>query len=220
MKLKITNRSDWPDWFVRPVCRWIVSRAKITRDYEIELPKVTDPRMWAGRAGSRHQRSRIHRRLTPSSGWPWQVRYWRYQWSRPYLLANRIEAFVYLVSHEAAHATIGNPGRFRKPNGRCDDALMESACETFAQGTVDAFRLSWPAVLRHRVIAAARKHRASKRVKKSRRADPSPKLAHAQGLLDKWQSKLKRAQTAIKKYRRQVKYYEGRVAARGQGRKR
>lgn len=213
MKLTVINRSKWPEWFVRPVCRWIASRAEIKWEYTLTLVGCSDRSMLAGRGARRRSRVRIHRRFKPSGGWPYMTKYWRYKWSRQYALHNRIEAFVDIVAHEMYHATGGHPDRFTR-NGRCDDQSMEMACERFAEATVEAFRLEWASRLKPAAKAALRASRAKAKAIKKSRSDPSPKLTAAQKKLIEWQRRAKAAANRVKKYQRKVRYYEGRLAAR------
>lgn len=212
MKLTIVNRSGWPDWFVKPVARWIAARAGIDRAYQLNLVGTRDTRRLAGRAWGHCSRVRVHRRFSPHGGWPYTTKYWKYKWSFTYQLHNRLEAFVDIVAHEMFHATGGHPSKFRK-DGRTDVASMEMACERFSKATVEAFRVEWPA-LRAKCIAELRRDRDRRKAKVIAKSDPTPKLDRAAKNLANWQRKAKLAATKIKKYKQQVRYYEGRVAAK------
>ena len=191
--LKIKNNSQWPDWFVRPVCKWIVGRAGIACDYTIVLPAVTSKTMIAGRAYPSRwiQRIRIARRFQPAGGFPYTTTYWKYKWAFKYQLHNRLEAFVDIVAHEACHQTDGDPSRFESPSGvgpyairptRIDRAGMEMVCERFSRDTVEEFRRIWKTDLRPRVVAARRKasdsiRESKRRGRAQRNRKPSTKLA-------------------------------------------
>ena len=210
-KLTIINRSSWPDFFVRPICEWIIDRAGITWDYTITLPRVASRSMFAGRAGKRRQRTRINRRFRPHDAkWPYLTKYWRYKWSPGYLLYCRLETFVDLVSHEACHATAGSPDKFIV-NGRVNCARMEMTCERFSKATVEAFRIAWPDHLKAKVWKLARKHRREAKRRVVQKYDPSTKLLWAQQMLAKWVRQEKAAANRVKKYRRQCAYYQRQV---------
>jgi hypothetical protein len=233
VKLKIINRAKWPEWFVKPICRWIVRRAgvgKFRRDYTIELASFRRRDCFAGRAYGYKQRTRINRRMHV----PHVARYRDYKDAHAFRCETRMEAFVYIVAHEAYHDGAGRPDARRKinPNSdRRDKKWMEFNCEWFARDTVREFRKLWAVKFRPLLFASARKRhqtRASKRRKPIKISDApavmeliaatNPKLIKARADLARWQRKLKLATGKVRKYKRRVTYYERReglpVAAR------
>ena len=143
--ITLVNRSGWPDWFARPVVRWVAGLAGIKEPHTLVLVGTSDRLHLAGRyyAGRRYIRVRIHRRWQPKGGFPFTTTYWRYRWAMKYPLTNRLEGFVDIVAHECFHATGGHPSKFGS-----DKAAMEMACESFSKATVERFRREWPTVLR------------------------------------------------------------------------
>ena len=226
LRLKIVNRSKWPDGFLRVVCRWIGERAGVPPGYCFEFPSFADWHSYGGRGGDYGQRTRMNRRFMSSrkvggkSPWPYRFREDRFAWSaKDHLMANRIEAFVYLVAHEAYHSTGGHPKNFRVRPGRCDNASMEFRCNKFAWETVLAFRDAWPK-LKTKVRAAMRADADAVRRVKDRKAtarSPDGKLVRVLANLSNWERKLKFAQNKVAGYKRKARYYQGRVAAKTKG---
>ncbi|MEI8197699.1 MAG: hypothetical protein WCI73_17530, partial [Phycisphaerae bacterium] len=102
---------------------------------------------------------------------------------------------------------------YQEANGKHDAAGMEFHCNARGYRIMEAFHAAWPR-LRPLVWAAMREERGKKRRKAKARHDPSPKLALAQEHLTDWQRRQKAATNRVRKYLRQVRYYQGRLAAR------
>jgi hypothetical protein len=140
----------------------------------------------------------------------------RFQWSREETYRSRLEFLIGLMAHEAHHATKGHPKHFLR-NDRVNRAEMEFRCNEAAQRAVADFHDDWPRLL-PAIRTAMRRDRNRNKDReaklKQKRLDPDLKLAKAQAQLKRWQAKHKTATTKLKKYRRMVKYHEGRVAAR------
>jgi hypothetical protein len=237
---RIKNTSDWPDEFVRVVVPWILKAAGISRDkyYEavIRAPRSSyDPgwrklgsasrRLWWGRGGESGQTSYVGRhgyrqdevRVSTDS---------RMKHATPHSLVGPLEVFVYLIAHEAYHATKGKPGKFLK-NGKINAASMEWWCNHWAYQTVEKFREEWPTRLRPKVKAALRKKHNARRAKRraadrvvaarEHRATDQYRLKLAQRHLRDWQRKRKLAATKIKKYREQIRHLDRKAAKKGAG---
>ncbi len=207
--LSITNRSQWPDWFVKPVALWIRDRAGIAINYNLILPSYSKMHVFCGRGWSYKSRCRIHRRFTPTLGWPYTDKYWRYAWSFTHQLENRLEAFVHLVAHEMFHATGGSRAKWGS-----DVQGMEMACQRFGRDTVLEFRKAWPA-MKAKCKQKMRDSRQRQVKKKQAKSDPSMKFLDAQAAFERWNKKAKLAATKMKKYRRRMNYYSTRAAAAG-----
>ena len=223
LALTIKNKSAWPDGFVRIVSRWIVKRAGIQWPYEIDLPATGKYRRyrnsWHGRGWRHRQRSVMNRRN--SCSFPYTIKDQRFQWSATHEVNNRLELWVYLIAHEAYHALPESRDR-REPGSRKSQSRSsdEYKANEFANAAVAAFRVEWPKALKARTRRAIRADRDKAIRAKERKASargPQTRLARAQANMANWERKAKRARTAIKKYRRQVRYYEGRVAAPPKG---
>jgi len=211
-KLTVTNRSEWPSPAIKVLAEWIVKEAGIAWDYSI-LVRSCRSQTWGGRGGRRSQRIWFDRRYR--ADWPLHHKDHRFGWSHVQEYRTRMEVLVMLIAHEAYHATGGHPERF-KSGDRINRASMEYRCNKFADETIVKLRVEWPA-LRCRIYKAMRLDRQKQATVRQRKADargPERKLQLAQQNLTKWESKAKRVQTALRKYRRKVKYYEGRMAAK------
>ncbi|MCC6323000.1 MAG: hypothetical protein IT438_16370 [Phycisphaerales bacterium] len=193
MSLTIVNRSQWPNWFVKPVCNWIVRRAGIDWDYQITLPSYANTKDLCGRGWRQGQRSRINRRIQPPGGWPWYRPYYPYTWSAKREMRNRVEAFVHLIAHEAWHAIDHHPDR----------QTDEMNAERFGDECVEAFREWWP-VARARIMAGLRADR-QRRVLAKIGPTPDDKMAKAESMLAAWERKRDAAERRCAKYRRKIR---------------
>ncbi len=219
MSIQIINRSQWPTPALKVLAQWVASRAGIEKDRPYELTfRSTDRTDWYHGTGNRYRQAvYLNRRFQPASGsWPMTRTDHRFKWATEELYQSRLELLVGLIAHETHHAMGGHPDHFRK-GMRTDKAAMEFRCNRIAQETVAAFRVEWPC-LRAKIKRAMRTDRDRRKARieklRARRADPRPKLVSARTMYKKWQGKAKLAATKMKKYRRQIQYYEGRAAAK------
>lgn len=208
--LNITNRSQWPYWFVVPVCEWIARRVGLPDDVtEYRVLLKSTKRRWGfrGRAHIGSTQITLHRRLTPPHGWPYEHRYPRYRWFQTCAMRCRLEVFVYVVAHEMGHSVgDGRPGRVRLPDGRLDAATMELACERLAAEVLDDFRREWKHRLRARVAKLARQHHAE-----AKASSPEAKLADAEASVRQWRRKLRMATTMVRRHQRRAHYYASKL---------
>ena len=249
-KITIENRSEWPTPALEVICPWIAKEAGITWDYHF-LIRDCKSMTWGGRGGKNSQRlwldrhyNRVgivwsgpgERRLfkigkNPKPLWPLTNKDHRFKWSDTQTYRTRLELLVFLLAHEACHATSGHPNEYKDranpedvhigiARDRIDRAGMEFHCDAKGYRIMQKFHDEWPR-LRPLIYAAMRKIRQKKLAKRAKflaaRQDFSGKQEHAQELLKKWQSRRKAADTKVKKYLRQLRYYqrkiEGRMAA-------
>jgi len=222
MKTCIINRSAWPTPALKVLCGWLLTNAAFDSGqvpYTFVFRSTRTIHTWRGRGSSHGQTITLSRRFQPREGWPWRLRDHRFKWACEEVYRSRLEVLVGLMGHELEHAMEGRPQRFLT-NGRIDRARMEFHCNQAGQRAVEALRRDWP-VLRTRIKRALhdeRRHRsAAKLASHARCHDPERKLVHAQQKLKQWGARLKLAQTKVRRYRRQVAYYERRAAAKGPG---
>jgi hypothetical protein len=219
MQIRIINRSAWPTPALGVLCRWLCKLAAFDNGksgYTFVFRDTRNTAVWRGRGALHKQTITMHRHFQPPSGWPWRARDPRFQWATEEVYRNRLEALVGLMGHELGHAMDGRPELFEK-NGRVDRARMEFRCNRAGQRAVEALRRDWP-LLRSAIQRVLRRGHARAAVAQAaargRRYDPERKLVHAQQMLKQWSAKLKLAQTKIRRYRKQVAYYERRAAAK------
>lgn len=198
------------------LCRWICTRAGITWPYTVWLRHAN------GRVGGRGWRNRQKTWYDCRFGkWPGTIRDTRWAHSPTQIINSRLEHLVFILAHEAAHATIGHPNKFFRKERighsklRFDEEAMEFACNRFGMETVEALRKEWPARLRAQVYEACRADRRKRKDKSEQKRDPNLKLQRAQANLDRWLRRQKLVNTKIRRYKKAVIYYEGRVAAFG-----
>lgn len=216
MALEIVNRSVWPTAAIRIIARWVCRREKLgtrSQPYKI-LVRSTKRNTWGGRGGRREQRIVIHRRYSPPHGWPYDHTDPRFKHATTHRLNSRVELLVYLLAHEAHHATGGRPSEYARscPSGsRVDKASMEFDCNLAAYRAVRAFRMDWSR-LRPQILAAVRKDRSKKTGHIKRLSSEFTKLRAAEQTVKRWERKLKLAQTKVKKYRKKVGHYRSKAA--------
>ena len=212
--IRIINRSDWPDWAIEDIGFWIAKRAGITWDYKILLKNSKKLSSWAGR-GNTHQQKIILPRRFPGKfskdikRWPYAIVENRYKDAGYFIVKTRLELLIFLMAHEAHHACGGNPRHWQtKGNGRTNNKEMEIDCNDEGAIAVQEFRLAWPKFMA-KWRAKLKKH--------SQDAKPEAVIEKKHALIAckilTWEKKAKRANTALKKYRRQLLRYETKLAA-------
>lgn len=219
LRVTIRNRSDWPDEFANVVVPWVCAQAGIDRPYFVDLWPSSGH--WSGRGGWDHQTTLIGRRYYK----PDEVhehKDHRFKHHDEHVMTGNIEAFVYIVAHEAFHATEGHPDKFTK-NGRCDKVSMEWWCDHWAYRVVKKFRTEWPKTLRRQVASNFRRSIRARRTRERQhlkrladakhRLSDEYKLATARKLLKQWETKRKLASTKVRKYRQRVRYYDRKAAS-------
>jgi len=218
MSIIVVNHSPWPTSALRVLAKWIAEREGLgeARAYTFTF-RNTRRMQYRGSGTPFGQTITMHRRFDPvTRAWPFRTKDHRFQWSTEEVYRSRLELLVGIMAHEAHHATAGHPRFFRK-NGRLDRATMEFRCNRAGQEAVEALRKDW-LTLRAQIRGSMRRdrnrHIAAQERAVVRRADSTPKLLHGQTMLKRWQARLKLAGTKVKRYRRQVVYYEGRAAAK------
>jgi len=233
LDIDIINRSAWPGWFLAPLCQWVAERAGIKpreikghdacrvppgprADYTITFKRAVRPSYWRGmNYGRRACNLTYHRRGTGC-----KTKDHRFQWGPTYDIRPGIEMLVYLMAHEMYHSTGGHPDLYRLPSGRTNRDLMEHRCNEFGAQTVAAFRAEWPE-FRARLLSQLRAGLARRKRRVAVAADraasvatPDARLDRKRALLKRWESKAKRAGTAIRKLRRSIAAIERRAAAK------
>lgn len=212
-KLEIINRSSWPDGFINIIAPWIIKRAGITSTYHITLRRATYKRTWRGRCASHWQTLCCHRRVYRPNELV-ENKDSRFVWSAEQKWSGPIETLVFLMAHEAWHATGGHPRHFRN-KGRTDAASMEYRCNKFGIEAVEAFRAEWPTLKLkvRREIQRLKCRKIKAKASKAAKRGPNHKLALAQSNLDNWNRKLRFAENKVKAYQRKVKLFQCRQRA-------
>ena len=191
-RITVINKSRWPTPAIEIIAKWVARAAGITWDYKVTLSDRGHG--WNGHGAKHFQRSyfardfnrRRHGKPTIMPGlWPYSNKDHRFQWSENQTFRTRLELLVFLLAHEAVHATSGHPNEYRE-KGRTDKAGMEFHCDTRGYRIMQKFHEAWPTI-RPLVYAAMRKSRDMKLRKAKARHDPFPKLALSQEHLTDWQ---------------------------------
>lgn len=204
--MKLVNKSDWPDWFVQPLFRWLWRnlnrKDQHAPNYMFTLRAPSPQRDIHGRAGRASGFMRMGRRSLDA------VKHLRrdnrYAWAPEYDLRTHVEAFVFLAAHELRHGHKDN--QWLSATGSAQGAEYDA--NHWAWQQVEAFRAEWP-FMRARILAKVRRQRAETAMSKQRKAEkraaknaPEAKLAHILDLQKAWQTKMKRANTRLKQLRR------------------
>lgn len=199
------NRSKWRDEWVQVVFRWLWKRLKrppLRTDYSFQ---IRDGYATHGRAGTLSGWMRMPRRQVGTQDGLGQLRRdRRYAWAPEYEIRNRLEGFVFLMAHELRH---GHPDNYALySTGRNQGAEHDANHWAFEQ--VEAFRQEWPA-LRADILKMHRDAAAHRRAKKEQAAAaraakncPFAKLEKVLARKRAWETKAKRAATALKKLKR------------------
>jgi hypothetical protein len=196
--MKLRNSTDWPDYFLRRMVAWCCRQVdyKPSRVREAQFRNRTK-RSYSGHAyGSR----RIVASVGPDSRFPLKAD------DRPGMgnaaIADRLEALIVITAHELTHLHQydGRIGKL-KSNGQTEaDARWHSI------KALESFRVNREALLAEWSLPLA------ERPAKPSTSVQEKRAAKAQADLDRWQRKLKLAQTKIRKLKQRVRYYD-RVAA-------
>lgn len=231
----IANRSAWPDGALAVLLPWICRNVGIDRPYHFLARQCTNGRRSGMAYGWRKATIRMDRHYRRWRGfgfftgpnrratagrmlvgcvplWPWTNQDARYQWSQPFTYRTRFEMFVDLIAHEARHATDENMKIYAE-KGRAsgeDDANRE------AVRIVKLLRAQWPS-LRPKIYAECRKQRRQARRRQESQAarkGSEAKLSRARANMERWEATGKKAVRMAAKYRRRVRYYEQRIAAK------
>jgi hypothetical protein len=141
--LTVVNQSEWPTPFVTVIGQWICTEVGIDWPYELRMYDY-HPGAYRGRGNKWWQKSKLNRRHGVRD-----VSDQRYKNVRKYEVYSDIEAFIFLVAHEACHANSGHPGHWRAPGRKTLDRKgMERHCDEIAMLLVAKFRQIQSTLLR------------------------------------------------------------------------
>jgi len=211
------NTSEFPDAWARPCVEWLLSRCEwhgLPPFIQIQRGIQTGA---SGRAYRSHVFVRIRRRSPRRS-----FRETRFKWDgQPHEVRNAAEAFVWILGHELHHAS---------PLGQQEvRTLAHSSYEYRANlagdRAVEEYRAGAGAKLRHAYASTLRRTRvrdarrvAAAQAREARDSAPETRVAKLREQAARWQTKAKRAATALAKIRRRISAIESaalRAAKRG-----
>lgn len=215
-KLLIRNTSQWPTLFIRAIAVWLMKQADTRANVaKIELIVKNTKRVrhghceyWSGRIVA-HCARRMDKRYLLDN-------YKRYAWSAQHELASPVEMLIKLLAHEIRH-------------------LAPENTSISVQGSEhDAEHWAWERVLEYRatfkkeLFATMREQHRAERLADKAKQDKIAfknsrefKLAEAEKMLKKWETRQKRDETFVKKYKRKIRALyaaetrEQRMAAKG-----
>ncbi len=200
--MRLINTIDYPDYFLRRMVSWCCKELGLPGRYVREVAFRNSRSAWGGMAYTNSRRVGV--RIGAASHFPSK---YRMRGTRKWFpIADRTEALVMVTAHELAHLLLRRLGNHSRRGGGL--AGSEHNTDWHERKVMEAFQLC-----RVELLTAWNeppKPRA-----------PHPKLSlqerranNAMLLLAKWQLKLKLAQTKVKKYKAQVRYYDRALAAK------
>lgn len=205
--MKLTNSTDWPDYFLRRMTAWCAK--------QINLPMRAVKRGHFGKRsrGSKNGRAwysmRFRVMIGPASEFPIAAYVYPGRTHERYTLpalADREEALVEVTAHELTHLRCylrwRTSGRIRK-----FDAGGELHSTHEGRRVLELFKANRAALLAEWSAARAEKPAKPAASLQEKRA------AKAAADLERWQRKLKLAQTKVRKCKRKVAYYDKAIAA-------
>lgn len=191
--MKLRNSTDFPDYFLRRMVGWCAkqlgySTARLRAEFRNRREWFSGHAYGGGRIVVSVSRTEF---AEPIKGR-------RHIAGVQVVYHDRMEALIGVTAHEIAHLCQYRDRRHK---------FAEHDAEWHAQRVLDAFRLGRDAWLAAWNEPPAEKPAKPKLSIAERRAEK------AQADLDRWQRKLKLAQTKVKKLKRRVAYYDKRQAA-------
>lgn len=211
----LKNTTDFSDQFLRRMIRWVVK----SLGFEIRLRRVQLRNRTRGAySGHAYPSGRICVSVGPATAYPTVSSGYRRshkdQTTGEYgQFLDRVEGLVGVTAHELSHVNHFQHGY----RGRgCEDIACASerrAIRLFREHR-DRLMAEWTAGLPLVVPEPAVADPVIEPTIRSFEKLIARRAEKAQRFLDQWQRKLKLAQTKLRKYRKQVAYYEKKAAAR------
>ncbi len=220
--MKLKNSTDWPDYFLRRMVAWCCR--------EVGLPASVVHRIAFGNrsrgaySGHAWQSMRVHVSIGPESCYPTTGHLYPGCTSEAYrapALQDRVEGLVAVTAHELTHLRDYHDHRERQ---RARNELLRAG--NFPQPLVKRRRSGERHTMHEerRVIELFRAQRDSllaawseaptERAVKPVATIQEKRATKAQSDLERWQRKLKLAQTKCRKLKQRVAYYEKSLAAK------
>jgi len=207
--MKLKNTTEWPDYFLRRMVSWCCKQIGLPPS-KMKLAvfgnKTESP--YGGRGGT----YRIYVAIGPASAYPVEPFHYPGRTHDEYLsprVADRLEGLVAVTAHELTHCL--EHQRFNQvPAIRAQRLGWNSEAKTMIneRKVHAAFVANREALLAEWNAPPASKPEKPKATAQEKRA------AKALADLDRWQRKLKRAQTKVRKLKTRVRYYEQTLAAK------
>lgn len=213
----LENTGPWADEFLVAILEWAIPfmEKRYGRRTDLKRPlavKATNYQFgfrgraypWRGRILVRMPR-RFHKHF------PYQYDYAKYEWKVMRTAHSRVELFAGLIIHELIHIYDQAQEDLKPSATELRTCRHENEC-------MPHFRKAWPAIRRKMAAAMRRNREAAKREAAKRTPDAKRelKIVRAREAIKRWESKQKRAATALRKYRATLRRLErdaNRVAA-------
>jgi hypothetical protein len=204
LAMKLQNTTDWPDWFLRRMVAWCCRQIGMPQRTILGATFRNSRGAWGGAA--RTWLKRITVCVGPESRFPASCGTHEPGES----FADRLECLVAVTAHEAYHvaAEWADEHRQRTRGKRHGSSERRTCLEEMR--ILRLFRAN-------REFLLADWSRAIERPAKPKASIQDKRAAKAQADLERWQRKLKLAQTKCRKLKQRVAYYDKALAAvRGQ----
>lgn len=198
-KPKWKNTTDWSDRYLRRMLSWVCKELELPRTFirrvEFGNRKTATWSGWASDSG------RILVRIGPASHFPRKSNVFRDGFTAG-VIADRVEALVYVTAHEAAHCDNARRGNRSRGNGRSrSNCGSERLTDGMAVRVLKVFR-------EKRAELTAAWDKAPEREAKPVESVIAKRAAHAADMVKKWERRAKAARTKLKAWQRKVAYYE------------
>jgi hypothetical protein len=199
--VKLTNTTDFPDYFLRRLYSWCCKELEISPRYIREIAFRNSSRAWGGLAYLSQRRIGV--RIGTPESFPCKTKKHRYGLQET--IADQTEALIEITAHELAHHEQYIRGSKTRQSG--SGGGSERMTDQQAFRVLRTFREQREQLLAVWYLPPAQRPVS---VKLDRNSE---KLAHYEVLLARWNKKLKTAQTKIRRYRTKIKYYQKRKVA-------
>jgi hypothetical protein len=199
--MKLRNSTDWPDHFLRRMASWVCREL----GYPVDRLKTAQFTKASCASRGRACESDILVRIGSASHFPQKSLVYKGQKTPDY--ADREEALVGTTAHEIAHLI--QFWQFLSGAQVRRNKRLEPAAVATEHAIMATFRSQ-----RESILAAW----SAEPVQRQRKDKPSlqeQRAAKVAAALNRWQRKLKLAKTKVKQYRRNARYYESAIAAKG-----
>jgi hypothetical protein len=205
--MKLANSTDYSDRFLRRMIAWCCHQLDMPVSYVRAARIGNATNHWGGRAYLPCRRIGV--RVGSAASCDRELRHYQFRDGFQVITRSRVEVLLVTTAHELAHLDLYRRGNRSRGNGRgCGGS--ERYTEGRAANVLEAFRRDAGVLLKAWGREAVVAYKPAMTVQQ-RRAIASEKK------LDQWQRKARLAATKVKKYKKQVRYYEKAIAAKQSG---
>lgn len=201
MRLKVKDIANVVDLRLELICKWLASQFHQVKGERILEIRKTRKHRYYGYCLGKTAQVVINWK---SKEYPLRIKDHRFSnanvWKEDYEVNNVYELFVSIAGHELAHMQ-KSPKRMRK-------SRKEAFCNRRAKELVDLFRSESVSELIEKETESRTNELEKKHELAQWKETPDGKMESLEKRKQVWEKKLKRAQNAIKKIEKKIKYYQ------------